>query len=323
MHPELKRRLQKLGPLSAKAGSIMIANLETSPDANFFYFTNSSVNGVFYYDFDEPRIFTSEMEYAQAGKSWVRSVEAIKPQQLEKLKGTIGINKKCLSVDIFQRLKKTADISAALEGARTIKSAYEIKQLKAACSITKKLWPKIESEASKKLTEREMKGIIEFLINRRGCEPSFPTIVAGGKNSRYPHHTPTGAKLKEPIVIDFGGRFNGYCSDMTRTIGSEKQEMLEQIIEEAEPLIKPNTKASDIDNFVRKQMGSEAKFFIHGLGHGIGVEVHERPSISRNSTDLLKPGMCFTIEPGIYSKEGIRIENDYLLTKKKLVCLTK
>ena len=325
MNPELKQRLAKLKPLSGKVDSIIILNLESSPDANFFYFTNSEIHGIFYYDFSKPRILTSEMEFERAKKSWVKDAEVAKLEQaINKIKGRVGINKKRLSVELFQKLDtKTTDISGALEAARAIKSQYEIKQLKHACNLTKKIYAKAETEISKKLTEHEMKGIVELLINRFGCEPSFSAIVAAGKNSRFPHHKPTNAKLRDPIVIDFGLRYNGYCSDVTRTIGSDKQEMFEAIIADAESIIAPNMKAKDVDNFVREKMGREAKFFIHGLGHGIGIEVHENPSISKNSKDILKAGMMFTIEPGLYKKEGIRIENDYLLTEKKLICLTK
>lgn len=326
MNSELKYRLEKLQQLSSDADSIAIINFESSPDPNFFYFTNSDVNGIFYYDFDKPKIITSQLEQSRAKLSWVKDVEAIMLNDFSKslAKKRVGINKKRISMEILEKLKiKPVDISQKLESIREIKSDYEIKQLKQACGIASRLWPKIENKISKKLTEQQLKGIIEFMMSKQGCEPSFPTIVASGKNSRFPHHMPTKAKLKEPIVIDFGLRFNGYCSDITRTIGSSKQRMLEKIIEEAEDKIKSGTKASEVDIFVRKRLGKEEKYFIHSLGHGIGIEVHEKPSVSKNSKDILKTGMTFTIEPGIYSNQGIRIENDYLLTEKGLVCLTR
>ena len=321
---ELKKRLEKLK--QPGMDSIAIVNLESSPDPNFFYFTNSDVNGIFYYDFRAPKIFTSELEHSRARLSWIKDVESAPFSSFSKIVAgkRVGINKRRISAEIMEKLKiKPVDISQKLESIREIKSDYEIKQLKQACSMASRLWPKIENIISPKLTEQDLKGIMEFMMNKQGCEPSFSAIVASGKNSRFPHHRPTKAKLKEPIVIDFGLRFNGYCSDITRTIGSSKQRMLEKIIEEAEDKIKSGTKASEADIFVRKRLGKEEKYFIHSLGHGIGIEVHEKPALSKHSTDIMKPGMTFTIEPGIYSNQGIRIENDYLLTEKGLVCLTK
>lgn len=321
MNPELKSRLGKLSSLSGSMDSLVVINLESSPDPNFFYFTNSHADGIFYYDFSKPRIFTSQMEKERAKKGWVRDVCPIVDLS-KSLSGAVGVNKKRISAALLEKLKvRHIDISQRLEDMRSVKSSYEIRQLRKACSITSKLWPKIEGEISGNITEHELKGLIEFMINKHG-EPSFPAIVASGKNSRFPHHKPTDARIREPVVIDFGVRFNGYCSDMTRTVGSRKQKTLENLVAEAESMIEPGIRASEIDGFVRKSLGSEAKFFIHSLGHGIGVEVHENPSISGKSSDILVPGMVFTLEPGLYSTEGIRIEDDYLLTRKGPVCLT-
>lgn len=321
MNVELKERLKKLQPLAAELDSIAIVNFESSPDPSFFYFTNSAVNGVFYYDFRTPLVLTSALDMERAGKSWCRA-EKYSEKFFAGI-GKTGVNKKRISAAIFEKMRSPADISSDLEKIRSMKTNYEIRQLTRACRITARLWPKIESEFSGKLSEIGLRGIIYFLMSRKGCEPSFPTIVAAGKNSRFPHHTPTKSKLKEPTVIDFGLRYNGYCSDMARTIGSQHEKMLEHIIEEAEQMIAPGTKAADVDRLVRQRLGKEEKHFIHGLGHGIGVEVHEKPTLSKGSHDVLAPGMVFTIEPGVYKKEGIRIENDYLLTEEKLICLTK
>lgn len=323
MHPEMKRRLERIQHLSSAVDSVAIFNLESSPDPNFFYFTNSDVNGIFYYDFSRPVIFTSAMEHGRAKKSWVKSVEPKTDKAIKEIRGKItGINENRLPVEILRKLGRTKNIAAGLERARLIKTRYEISRIKSACSIAKAVWRKIEGEMSKKATEREMKGMIDFMISRYGAEPSFSTIVASGKNSRYPHHMPTGKKLQDPVMIDFGTRFDGYCSDMTRTTGSSLQGLLEKVIEEVEAIIEPGMEASRAEIFVRKKLGKKEKFFIHSLGHGLGIEVHEKPTLSKNSSDILKPGMVFTIEPGIYKSEGIRIENDYLLTENGLQRLT-
>jgi Xaa-Pro dipeptidase len=155
-----------------------------------------------------------------------------------------------------------------------------------------------------------------------GSRPAFPTIVASGKNIRVPHHEPTIKKAKAPLLIDFGAKYNGYCSDITRTFGSRFENTILKVFDEVEKNLCPGAKASDIDAISRKTMGRYEKFFITGLGHGIGLDVHEKPWVSKNSTDILKEGMVFTIEPGIYVNNGIRIENDYLITKNSFKKIT-
>ena len=147
-------------------------------------------------------------------------------------------------------------------------------------------------------------------------ERAFRTIVASGKNSSFPHHVSEDVKITFPIVIDFGVNVNGYCSDVTRTIESPYEKKLEKILQELYSFIKPEIKAMDAEKFVRDKLNKESKYFIHSLGHGIGLEVHENPTLSIKSNDILEKNMIFTIEPGLYKKTGIRIENDFLLNDR-------
>jgi Xaa-Pro aminopeptidase len=263
------------------------------------------------------------MEYERAKKSWIRDIKIEKMKDFIKKRKTqkIGIDMNNLNAASFMKIKKMfrcVDVSKEIEAARSIKTGHEVKNIKKACSLTKNIFKKINT---KNKTETELKNFINFEIGKVG-EQAFPTIVSSGKNIKIPHHTPENTKIKKPFLIDMGVRYNGYCSDITRTFGSEYENELEKIIICVEEMLLPGTETKKLDAFVRKQMGKNSKHFITSLGHGLGIEVHEKPWISVNSTDILKPGMVLTIEPGIYVKNGIRIENDYLITKKGFEKLT-
>ena len=158
-------------------------------------------------------------------------------------------------------------------------------------------------------------------------------IVASGSNASSPHHKPSNAKIKKGFcVIDFGVKYRGYCSDITRTVYAGRPSLKEKEIynsllkiqEEAINLAKNNKKCSELYDFVNESLGKYKKYFTHGLGHGVGVEIHEMPNLTLNSKDRIKDGMAFTIEPGIYisGKFGIRIE-DTILFKNRPIALTK
>ncbi|MDP2585725.1 MAG: M24 family metallopeptidase, partial [Candidatus Levybacteria bacterium] len=169
--------------------------------------------------------------------------------------------------------------------------------------------------------------------------------VGFGKNSAVPHHQATNNKLtnNEIVLLDFGVKLDNYCSDMTRTVffgkaSAEFKKMYETVLKAQSKAIEfLNTKylihntskqkiiASDIDNIARKHIISSGyKTIPHSLGHGIGLEVHEKPSLSPKSKDILKKGMVFSIEPGIYIPNfgGVRIEDLVVLEKGKLRLLT-
>ena len=308
MNKELKKRIEKL---NLELDEIFIFNFSSNfTDPNFFYFTNSNVFGIF--SFRELKILTSQLDYSRAKKSWIKNIEIL--DKFENFKNkTIGIDKENISVKLFSKFKKCkiVDISKDLQKIRLTKTDYEINCIKKACQISKKIFKKIEPQISEDLTEIELKKIIEIEILRQNTEPSFSTIVASGKNVKHPHHIAKNKKLTEPILIDFGVKYKGYCSDITRTIGSKYEFFLLEILQEVYSMIEPGIKASKVDNFVRQKLKS--KNFITSLGHGIGLEIHEQPWISMKSKNLLQENMTFTIEPGIYMNNGIRIENDFLL----------
>lgn len=326
---ELKKRLKKIEKLDEKLDGILIFNTGEKTqsafvgDPNFFYFTNSNTIGAFYYDFNEAKIFTNIMEERRAKNFWIKNITTHNLKDFTKtLKNKkIGIDKQNISAAVFDKIKthfNPVDISKELSDARKIKTTNEIENIKKACNITGKIFREIKN----KTTEINIKNKIHTEINKHS-ESAFPIIVATGKNIEIPHHTPTNQKISGTCLIDFGVRVNGYCSDVTRTFGSKLENILKDVILQVEDKLQPGTETKKLDETARKHMKQHSKFFITGLGHGLGIEVHEKPYIAKNSKDVLKSGMVLTIEPGIYVKNGIRIENDYLITKNGFKCLTK
>jgi len=152
--------------------------------------------------------------------------------------------------------------------------------------------------------------------------PSFETIMASGSRTSLPHGSPTTNKVESPILIDWGAVYNNYSSDTTRTIiETERQEEIFNIVLDAQQTaikaIKPGIKSCTIDNVAREVITEYGygDAFIHSTGHGVGLEIHEKPSFSKNDDTLLEKGMVVTVEPGIYieGEFGVRIEDMILV----------
>ena len=207
---------------------------------------------------------------------------------------------------------------------RIVKDEQEMKDLQAAIDVLDDCFMHLaKNELRVGRTEKEIALAVEQYLQSRGATTSFPSIVASGPNASMPHAIPTDRTLQEgePITIDIGAQVNGYCSDMTRTvcIGTPSDKLREihglvrEAQERAEQAIKNGMSGKDADAISRDflaEMGY-GEYFTHGLGHGIGLEVHEPPSLSLRGEQPLKPGMVFSVEPGIYLPGwgGVRIED--------------
>jgi Xaa-Pro aminopeptidase len=189
----------------------------------------------------------------------------------------------------------------------------------------------LKSKALK--TEKDIDNLIRREARKRKLRIAFPPVVASGKNAAEIHHKPGKSRLKKGfLVLDFGLKQGGFCSDMTRTIclgkASKKERQIYNsllaIQKSAVKMAKPGTECFDIDCFVRKKLGKLRECFLHSLGHGVGKKIHEKPNLSPKTCDVLKKGDIITIEPGIYIKNrmGIRIEDSILVGKAPKV-LTK
>lgn len=267
-----------------------------------------------------------------------------------KIKETFKEGEKLLIDDImpvgaFLKVKGTLNkyslhpLSPVISELREIKDKDEIKTLKKAAEIVDKVFYRLIEEKLEGVTEKELANMIEYMIkNEFGADGvSFEPIVASGPNGANPHHRPSDRKVqKEDVVIfDYGAKYLGYCSDITRTVvvGSPSEEVKKvyEIVKEAQEAavqrVTEGILAGDVDAVARGVISKYGygEYFIHRTGHGLGIEVHEEPYISPGNTKLLKEGMVFTIEPGIYlhGKFGVRIEDDVVVLDKKGVRLTE
>jgi len=218
-----------------------------------------------------------------------------------------------------------------LESLRQTKDSEEISKIRQAIKITGLALEYIKDFIRPGMKELEIVAELERFIRYQGASgPSFDIIVASGPNSSLPHHAPTTRRLQnnEPVMIDLGVDYSGYKSDLTRVFFLGKISVLAQEIykivltaqEKAIKKIRAGIEISTIAELSRKYIADKgyAKYFVHNLGHGVGLNIHEDPSVSVNNTDLLRPGMILTIEPAIYlpNRFGIRIEDMILVNEK-------
>ena len=228
-------------------------------------------------------------------------------------------------------------LNSLLSKLRIIKSGEETKLLKRAAEIVDKVFYALIDEKIEGRSERELAAWIEYLIKSLGADGvSFEPIVASGPNGANPHHRPTDRKILrgDVVVLDYGARYGGYCSDITRTVvvgePSEEVKKVYETVKEAQErafqTVRDGIAAGDVDRAARETIvkAGYGEYFTHRTGHGLGLDVHEEPYISPDASTLLREGMVFTIEPGIYlpGKFGIRIEDD-VLVKRMGIRLTK
>ena len=280
---------------------------------------------------DEPILFTSKLDIEDALEVSGVQVEAFTSMDdiKKKIDGKVGIENS-MTVGTYKKLLNNykTEITDVIEKSRIIKSKEEVENIIGALRIAESSIMDIEFSG----TENEVAAKLEYNMMIKGSsKPSFETIVASGKRSSIPHAQVTTKQLESPVVIDWGAVYNNYSSDTTRTIiETEKQEEIFQIVLEAQEqaikAIKSGVYASYVDK-VARDIITEYGYgdsYIHSTGHGLGIEVHEEPSLSTKSEDVLKNGMVVTVEPGIYleGKFGVRIE-DVVLVKNGAKVLSK
>jgi Xaa-Pro aminopeptidase len=280
---------------------------------------------------DKPVLLASKIDREAASRRSLVNLEVYKEFKDVKnyLKGKIGIENS-MNVETYNKLAgdfelETSDI---VEISRAVKSKWEIENIEKALQIAEKSLLELEFSG----TEVELAAQLEYNMRINDSErASFETIVASGSRSSLPHGSPTKNNVEYPILIDWGAVYNNYSSDTTRTIiETEKQEEIFNIVLEAQQTaiksIKPGVKSSEIDNIAREVITEYGygDAFIHSTGHGVGLEIHEKPSLSKNDEGILEKNMVVTVEPGIYleGEFGIRIE-DMILIKNRATVLNK
>lgn len=228
-------------------------------------------------------------------------------------------------VDLAEKIGvELIPVTDTVEKLRAIKSEAEIDMIRHSVRLNESVFQSIYKRLEPQMTEIGIAAAIETKMREAGAEgPSFSTIVASGVNGALPHAVPNNKPVgnNSGITVDMGLVLGGYCSDMTRTIVIGKADSaykrIHRLVRKAQlagmEAVKPGIMMKDVDRTARKIIADEGhgKHFGHSLGHGVGLAVHEAPSISFRSRQKLKPGMVITIEPGIYITGwgGVRLEN--------------
>ncbi|MBG9822521.1 M24 family metallopeptidase [Bacillus safensis] len=322
------------------------------------YFTepHERVMGLFVFQEAEPFFILPKMEVKQAkNEGWSGDIigyedhenpfdfiqSAIEKRGIQAAR--LAIEKESIPLQRAEELQAVTGAETfvraedALNQLRLIKDESEIATLKKAAQLADE-GVKIGVNALKEgITETEVLAVIEYELKKKGIQGmSFSTMVLFGEKSGEPHGNPGQAALKKGdfVLFDLGVIVDGYCSDITRTFiyqeASEKQKDIYQTVLNAEmaalEMSKPGVRIGDLDLKARGLIteAGYGEYFPHRLGHGLGVSVHEFPSMSQANDDLLQEGMVYTIEPGIYvpGVGGVRIEDDVLITADGPVTLT-
>ena len=266
-------------------------------------------------------------------------------QQMEKLTlKHVGFEAKVLSVELFNRLEKECTfiqfqaIDSELGNLRQVKDANEITFLEEAARLNYVAFKEVLPRITPGITEREVALDLEYTLRRLGGEDkAFDFIVASGERGALPHGIASNKVIQngELVTIDFGTRWQGYYSDETVTLAigeiSAQLRNIYDVVLRAHDLaidaVEVSIPAKDVDRVARQYIEEHGygKYFGHGLGHGVGLEVHELPTLSPRSEVMLSAGMVFTIEPGIYipGVGGVRIEDTVLLSADGCRCLTQ
>ena len=256
------------------------------------------------------------------------------PAELLKKYRTVGI---AFEETFYPEYKKLSDMgltlvdsSPAFRNCMAIKNEWELKNIARACDIAEEGFLKLLPEIKEGMTESEVAALLEYNMRTLGAySTSFDTIVAFGAHAAVPHHVTGDTKLRfgDEILIDFGCKVDGYCSDITRTFlfGDDGKhadfKKAYSAVLAAHELVKENLKAGmtggDGDAIARNYLESKGygKYFTHSLGHGIGLNIHEFPFVRKGGQDVLENGMVFSDEPGVYlaGEYGIRIEDTITL----------
>ena len=312
-------------------------------DANRFYLTGFRSSSGFCIITGRELCFFTDSRYIEAARTGVRcfSVHEEKGKRLDIIKenlSSLGISKlnieaEHVTVSAYSAMReKFSGIGIVADGAldrilkkfRTVKTEEELSLIRHACEISDRAFTRLLEDVRPGVTERQLAARLEYLMRDCGGDgPAFDTIVVAGKNSSKPHGVPSDTTVKNGdfITMDFGASYKGYLSDVTRTVavGSVSDDMrrVYDIVLRAQleglSRIRAGVPCKDVDKAARNLI-SQAGYggrFGHGLGHSVGIEIHEGPNLSPASDATLEKGVVVTCEPGIYleGRFGVRIED--------------
>ncbi len=302
---------------------------------------------------EKQKMLLVDGRYINQAKKEVEGVEVV--EYREKIDGieavlsdgrfkSVGFESTAMNVSTYMKLKEKLSavalnpISNEIDAIRAIKDEEEIACIRKAAEISFQALTAVCNLIKPGVKEKDIAIELEFRIRKYGAElVSFPTIVATGANSAQPHAAPGSREIEngDIVMIDYGAVYYGYHSDETCTFvvgrAGKKQKEVYSLVKKAHDkalqAIKPGMPCGEIDHIARSciEVGNLGKFFTHGTGHGVGLDVHEAPRIADKSANMLEAGMVVTIEPGVYIPDqwGIRIEDMVLVKEGGGEVLTK
>jgi Xaa-Pro dipeptidase len=325
---------------------------------NVYYFTNFFSRSAAYLEIfpgSTPHLYVPELEYEEAlSRAKFCEISKVEKQsdvfqEIKKDLETVqvkklGIEETSMNVKTYQDLvqkynfPKLENGSDLIDELRKIKYKDEIDKIKKACQMADNGIAKAMEAIEEGKAEVQVAGEVEYAMRKAGSESiPFDTIIASGYRSAFPHGTSSDKKIKQGdlIIIDLGAKYGGYASDITRTVvlgapSTRQQELFDTVLNVQQSAIKAclvGEKAMDIEEQVRKTLTERKyeEYFVHSLGHGVGLDVHELPYVSVKSKDVLVENNVFTIEPGVYIPDfgGVRIEDTLVLKKEGPKILTR
>lgn len=289
--------------------------------------------------------FITDFRYVEQAENQIKDFDIVKhggiikeeiANQVKELKiKSLGFEKDHLTFAEYEEFNQAIDaelvpVSGLVEKLRLYKDEGELAIMREAIKIADAAFEHILSFIRPGVKEIDVSNELEFFMRKQGAESSsFDTIVASGYRSALPHGVASDKTIEkgELVTLDFGALYKGYCSDITRTVAvgqpSDELKKIYEIVLEAELRgingIKPGMTGKEADALTRDYITEKGfgEYFGHSTGHGLGMEVHEFPSLSHRSDTVLEPGMVVTVEPGIYipSIGGTRIEDDIVITE--------
>ena len=342
---------EKITWLRNKIKSLDMDGMIVSNPVNIFYLTNIKAEGILLLTRKE-NFFITDGRYVEAVNSTLTiddGIIVVDSRDISKedyenyflFCTNVGFEENYITYAKYKeymykfRINNFVETENIIEKQRAIKDQKEIDYITRACNITDKCFEYIISYIKVDMTEKQIAEEIEKFYKKNGVELSFDTIVASGPNSSMPHAVPTDRKIKtgDVITIDMGCKYKGYCSDMTRTIfvgyvNDFIKPVYDLVLKNQEQTLKEMHEGS-ISKNIAKAVINDFKInkydLIHGLGHSVGLEIHEMPTLNQNSEIALKTNMIITDEPGIYEpgRFGVRIEDTVLVGKSVGIPLTK
>ncbi len=284
----------------------------------------------------DERLFLTDFRYVEQAQEQVRGFEPVEADRdmladlAGRLGGRAGFEDHQMTVKSFRKLEDKkgdgVELVAAgelVESLREVKDDSELSAMRAAAELADEVYESLREDGLAGRTELEVARWLEREFRDRGAEPSFPPIVAAGAQGARPHAEPRDVEIERGtlVVVDMGAKLDGYCSDCTRTLATgeledEAIEVYELVLRAQEAGLdaaRPAVACRGVDAAARDviEAAGHGERFGHGLGHGVGLEVHEGPRLTKTAEGELRPGNTVTVEPGVYlpGRFGVRIED--------------